>query len=49
MLWILVAVGLLNGLTIAAVGVVGEYVVALSRQGRPAYHVQQVVGAAIMR
>ena len=43
-LWVLVGVGLLNGVTITAVGIVAEYVVVLARQGRPAYHVQQVIG-----
>lgn len=45
MVWVLIGVGLLNGITITAVGIVGEYVVALARQGRPVYQVQQVIGA----
>lgn len=42
---VLIGVGLLNGVTITAVAIVGEYVVALGRQGRPVYQVQQAVGA----
>ena len=44
-LWLFTFIALLSGVTITAVGIVAEYLVGLARQGRPHYHVQQVVGA----
>jgi hypothetical protein len=44
-LWVLVGEALVGGLILIAVGVVAEYVVVLSRQGRPAYLVRHVIGA----
>jgi undecaprenyl-phosphate 4-deoxy-4-formamido-L-arabinose transferase len=46
LLWFLIGVALLEGVTLIAVGIVAEYVVALNRQGRPAYLVGQVLRPA---
>jgi glycosyltransferase involved in cell wall biosynthesis len=46
--WVLIGMALVDGLTLAAIGIVAEYVVALSRLGRPAYLVQEIAAAERM-
>jgi glycosyltransferase involved in cell wall biosynthesis len=42
-LWLVIAVVLLHGVTITAIGIVAEYVVRFARQARPSYQVQDIV------